>query len=85
MRKDLKDLTDGGYFSNSQGIHLRHIQLKVKCGTRASQVGSVIKNPHANSGNMSSIPGSGSSPGAGNGSPLQYSYLGNKRTEEPGG
>ena len=37
----------------------------------------MIKNPYANSGNMSSTPGSGRSPGAGNGNPLQYSCLGN--------
>ena len=30
-----------------------------------------------NAGDMGSIPGSGSSPGEGNGNPLQYSCLGN--------
>ena len=35
------------------------------------------KNPPANLGHMGSIPGLGRSPGGGNGSPLQYSYLGN--------
>ena len=30
-----------------------------------------------NAGNLSSIPGSGRSPGEGNGNPLQYSYLEN--------
>ena len=40
-------------------------------------VGSVVKNPPANTGDMGSIPGSGRSPGGGNGSPLQYSCLGN--------
>ena len=42
--------------------------------------GSVVKNPPANSGDtgyVSSIPGSGRSPGKGNGNPLQYSCLGN--------
>ena len=39
--------------------------------------GSVVKNPPANVGDVSSIPGSGKSPGKGNGNPLQYSYLGN--------
>ena len=38
--------------------------------------GSVVKNPPANVGDVSSIPGSGKSPGKGNGNPLQYSYLG---------
>ena len=36
-----------------------------------------VKNLPANTGDMGSISGSGRSPGAGNGNPLQYSYLGN--------
>ena len=39
--------------------------------------GSMVKNPPANAGDMGSIPGSGISPGGGNGNPLQYSCLGN--------
>ena len=39
--------------------------------------GSAVKNPHANAGGRGSIPGSGRSPGEGNGNPLQYSCLGN--------
>ena len=39
--------------------------------------GSVVKNPHANAGDRGSIPGSGRSPGEGNGNPLQYSCLEN--------
>ena len=35
--------------------------------------GIVVKNPPANSRDMGSIPGSGRSPGIGNGNPLQYS------------
>ena len=38
----------------------------------------------ANAGDLSSIPGSGRSPGEGNGNPLQYSCLENPWTEEPG-
>ena len=38
---------------------------------------SVAKNPTANAGEAHSIPGSGRSPGEGNGHPLQYSCLGN--------
>ena len=38
--------------------------------------GSVIKTP-ANTGDAGFIPGSGSSPGEGNGNPIQYSYLEN--------
>ena len=40
----------------------------------------MVKNPPANSEDVrdeSSIPGSGRSPGEGNGNPLQYSCLGN--------
>ena len=39
--------------------------------------GSVVKNQPANTGDMCSIPGSGRTPGEGNGNPLQYSCLGN--------
>ena len=40
----------------------------------------MVKNPPANAGDtrdLGSIPGSGRSPGEGNGNPLQYSCLGN--------
>jgi len=37
----------------------------------------VIKNLTANAGDTGSIPGSGRSPGEGNGNPLQYSCLEN--------
>ena len=43
-------------------------------------LGPVVKNQPANAGdarNVGSIPGSGRSPGGGNGNPLQYSCLGN--------
>ena len=43
---------------------------------RASQVALLVENPPANAGDvkdMGSIPGSGRSPGEGNGNPLQYS------------
>ena len=39
--------------------------------------GLVVKNPPANSGEVSCIPGSGRSPREGNGNPLQYSCLEN--------
>ena len=47
--------------------------------------GSVVKNPPANAGDMSSVPGSGSCPGEGNGNPLQCSCLENPRDGEAGG
>ena len=37
--------------------------------------GSGVKNLPANAGDVGSIPGSGRSPGGGNGNPLQYSCL----------
>ena len=40
---------------------------------------SVVKNLPANAGDMGSIPGSGRSPGEGNGNLLQYYRLGNPR------
>ena len=39
----------------------------------------MVKNSSANARDSSSIPGSGRSPGEGNGNPLQYSCLGNHR------
>ena len=36
----------------------------------------MVKNPPANAGDESSIPGLGRSPGGGNGNPVQYSCLG---------
>ena len=50
------------------------------CGTWASQVALVVKNLHANAGDLrdsGSIPGSARSPGGGHGNPLQYSCLEN--------
>ena len=37
----------------------------------------MVKNPPANGGDTGLIPGSGRSPGVGNGNPLQFSCLGN--------
>ena len=37
----------------------------------------MVKNPLANAGNPGLIPGSGRSPGGGNGNPFQNSFLGN--------
>ena len=43
------------------------------------------KESACNAGDLGSIPGLGKSPGEGNGNPLQYSFLKNPWTEEPGG
>ena len=48
--------------------------------------GAEVKNPPGNAGDardVGLIPGLGRFPGGGNGSPLQYSYLGNPRDREP--
>ena len=47
--------------------------------------GSDSKKSACNAGNLGSIPGSGRSPREVNGNLLQYSYLENSVTEEPGG
>ena len=55
---------------------------------RASQVALVVKNLPASAGDIRDsglIPGLGRSPGGGHGNPLQYSWLENPWTEEPGG
>ena len=44
----------------------------------------MLKNSPANSGDVSSIPGSGRSPGKGNGNPLQFPAWEILQTEEPG-
>ena len=51
-----------------------------QCLSGTSLVGSAVKNLPTNVGDVGdtgSIPGSGRSPGEGNGNPLQYSYLEN--------
>ena len=47
--------------------------------------GSVVKNTPAHAGDVGLIPGSGRSPGEGNGNPLQYSCLGNPMDRGVGG
>ena len=44
----------------------------------------MVKESAYNAGDPGSIPGSGRSPGEGNGNPLLYSCLGNPWTEGPG-
>ena len=44
--------------------------------------GTVVKNPPANAGDLSSIPGSARSPEGGNSNPFQYSCLENSTDEE---
>ena len=49
---------------------------------RILSIGSVVKNPPAQEGDVDSIPGLAKSPGEGNGNRLQYSCLGNPMAEE---
>ena len=66
------------YYANSLVIGMRDVAWKeVEIIFRSFPGGSVVKNLPANAGDVGSIPGSGRSPGEGNGSPLQYSCLGN--------
>ena len=44
----------------------------------------MVKNLSADAGDAGSIPGSGRSPGEGNGNPLQYSCLGNRMDRDWG-
>ena len=52
--------------------------------TNKTNVGSEVKASASDAGDPGSIPGSGRSPGEGNGNPLQYSCLENPWTEKPG-
>ena len=69
--------------------HIIHTHTHTHTHTQnlgASQVALVVKNPLAHTGDvrdMGSIPGSGGSPGVGNGNPLQYSCLKNPMERGP--
>ena len=63
---------------------MRHVSFCVKftINSLGFPGGSVVKNPSTNAGDIGdvhSIPGSGRSPGDGNGNPVQYSCLENPR------
>ena len=66
---------------NIKGAVERYVKISgYYVGERASQLVLVVKSPPANAGDIrdvGSIPGSGRSPGGGNGSPLQHSCLKN--------
>ena len=49
----------------------------LSCPLKSEGASQVVKNPPANAGDLSSIPGSGRSPGEGKGYPFQYSCLKN--------
>ena len=54
----------------------KHVYLDI-ISAWVSQVVLMVKNPFANAGDVSLIPGLGRSPGGGHGNPLQYSCLEN--------
>ena len=59
---------------------LKQLNLAARSLARPSQASRVVKDLPANAGDVrdpGSIPGSGRSPGGGNGNPLQYSCLKN--------
>ena len=64
--------------------HRQENTLKKKKSTKRGFPGaSVSKESASNAGDLSSIPGSGRSPGEGNGNLLQYSCLGNPMDRGP--
>ena len=63
----------GAWWVTVRGITKSQTQL----GMPTHAGGSVVKNTPANAGDLGSTPGPGSSPEGGNGSPFQYSCLGN--------
>ena len=60
--------------------HDRATEQQQRCSIWASPVAQLVKTLPANAEgarDAGSIPGSGRSPGEGNGNPIQYSFLGN--------
>ena len=67
-------------FRKSKGpCHEKSHHSEAVLTSRGFPGGAVVENRPANAGNADSIPGSGRSPGEGQGNPLQYSCLGNPR------
>ena len=70
--------------SHAEVLPLQHVECDY-IWRWASQVALEVKNPSAGAGDVrdaGSIPGSGRSPGEGNGNPLQYSCLENPMDRE---
>ena len=68
------------------GIHPEELKTGSQRDTYTHLIpgGSEVKASASNAGDLRSIPGSGRSPGEGNGNPLQYSCLENPMDREPG-
>ena len=62
------------FFHYTVNLMCKNLMFIHFCGF--SKVAPVVKNPPANAEDLNLIPGSGKSPGEGNGTPLQYSCLG---------
>ena len=63
-------------------VYIEWINNKVLLYSTSFPFGAVVKDPFASVGDvgdLGSIPGSGRSPGGGNGNPLQYSFLENPK------
>ena len=58
-------------------LNLCQVKLKLEYNSSGFPGGSDGKASACSAGDLGSIPGSGGSPGEGNGNPLDYSYLGN--------
>ena len=71
-RKHVMGSDPRGVSLNEEGDGLRRLGQP-----RASQGALVVKNPPAKAGDTGLTPGSGRSPGGGNGNPLQYTWLEN--------
>ena len=65
-----------GQSSESEEKHLRLRVKQLICGS-LNRIGSEVKAPPCNAGDLGLTPGSGRSLGEGNGNPLQYSCLEN--------
>ena len=63
-------------------IYIYHIYIQTHTYSECFPGGSDGKEFACNTGDLGSIPGSGRSPGEGNGYPLQYSCLGNPLDRE---
>ena len=61
---------------------LQFSAIECQSCTRGFPGSSVVKSPPANAEDEGSIPGSGKSPGGGNGNPFQYSCLENPMDRE---
>ena len=74
----LENPRDGGaWWTASYGVAQSRTRLKRLSSSRGFPGGSEVKASASNAGDPGSIPGSGRSPGEGNGNPLQYSCLEN--------